>query len=255
MINALPPLLGAIAGAIFGSFLANLVTRWPTGRSVVAGRSCCESCGHVLGVAELVPLLSYAAQRGRCRNCGASIDPVHFRIELAAALIGATAFWISPDIIGGAGMIFGLFLLALAALDARHFWLPDRLTLPLVVLGLLQSALGYGPAFVDSVIGAAAGYAVLALLAFGYRVLRGQEGMGGGDPKMLAGIGAWLGWQALPFVLLGASIIGLIFALNVRYSSQYLENNKHIAFGAMMAVAAWPLWLLIVGRALPLAYI
>lgn len=255
MIDALPPLLGAIAGAIFGSFLGNLVARWPTGRSVMAGRSCCESCGHVLGVSELVPLFSFALQRGRCRKCGSGIDPVHFWIELAAAAIGATALWVSPDIIGVAGMVFGLFLLALAALDARHFWLPDRLTLPMAGGGLLLSAMGYGPAFTDSVVGAVAGYAVLALLALGYRVLRGHEGMGGGDPKMLAGIGAWLGWQALPFVLLGASVVGLIFALNIIYRSQSALKNQHIAFGSMMAIAAWPLWVLIAGGVFPLAYI
>lgn len=252
--EALLPLAGGVAGAIFGSFIANLVARWPAGRSVVAGRSCCESCGHILGAGELVPLASYLIQRGRCRRCGAAIDRSHFLIELAAAMIGAAALFVSPDATGILGMVFGLFLLALAALDVRHFWLPDRLTLPLVALGLGVSALGHGPDPLDSVIGAAASYGALALIALGYRAARGQEGLGGGDPKMLAAIGAWLGWQALPFVLLGASLIGLLFALRMN-RGRTLDMQAHVPLGAMMAAAAWPLWLLIAGGAFPLAYI
>ncbi|WOK37185.1 A24 family peptidase [Sphingomonas sp. C3-2] len=249
------PLLGAGAGAVLGSFVANLVMRWPQGRSVVRGRSVCEQCGHILGVGELVPLMSFIVQRGRCRRCSTAIDPAHFLIELAATLVGATALFVVPGWGGVAGMAFGLVLIALAALDMRHFWVPDLLTLPLLAVGLLVALMGHGPALADSVIGAAAGYGVLALLAWAYRRLRGREGLGGGDPKMLGAIGAWLGWQLLPMVLLVASLIGLLYALATRARGVALAADAQVPLGAMMAVAAWPLWILSAGGVIGLAYI
>ena len=121
----------------------------------------------------------------------------------------AVSLVLVPGWLGLAGALFGWVLLTLALLDAGHFWLPDKLTLPLLLLGL---AIVNEPPLLHRLIGAAAGYAVLALIALAYRAARGREGLGGGDPKLLAAIGAWLGWQALPFVLLAASLAGLAWA-------------------------------------------
>lgn len=238
MAEALPPLLGFVLGAVFGSFIAVLVTRWPQGRAVT-GRSACDGCGRTLGAAELVPLLSYWLLRRRCRTCGAPIAARHFAIELAAALIGASALLVEPNLIGLSGAVFGWMLLALAVLDVEHFWLPDAITLPLMALGLLGAALLQPDAATGRIIGALAAFIGLSLLGWSYRKLRRREGLGGGDPKMLAGIGAWLGWQALPFVLLLASLVGLAAALRRRATAE-----TRLPFGALMAVAAWPLWLL-----------
>ena len=231
---------GFVLGALIGSFIATLVLRWPQGRSVIVGRSQCDNCGKTLGPLELVPLLSFALSKGRCRSCGGRIDPRHFWIELAAAVIGAVSLALVPGWQGLAGALFGWVLLGLALLDAEHFWLPDKLTLPLLLLGLIVAR---EPSLLDRLIGAAAGYAVLALIAFGYRAARGREGLGGGDPKLLAAIGAWLGWQALPFILLAASLAGLGWAVIAALRGRPMSGQDRLPLGTLMAVAAWPIWL------------
>lgn len=186
------PLLGAMAGLVAGSFIAVVTLRWPQGRSL-GGRSACDGCGATLGPLELVPVLSFLALRGRCRHCGADIARRHLWIELAAGLLGGLALagpggWLAAGI--------GCWLLAIIILDAEHFWLPDAMTLPLLPLGLAL----HWPDWQGSLLGAALGYAGLALLAIGYRWWRGRDGLGGGDPKLLGGLGALLGPLALPWL-------------------------------------------------------
>lgn len=231
---------GFVLGALIGSFIATLVLRWPQGRSVIAGRSHCDVCGKILGPVELVPLLSFALSKGRCRSCRAPIDRRHFWVELAAATIGAISFALVPGWQGLAGALFGWVLLTLALLDAEHFWLPDKLTLPLLLAGLV---IMNEPPLIHRLIGAAAGYAALALIALGYHAARGREGLGGGDPKLLAAIGAWLGWQALPFVLLAASLAGLGWAGIAALRGRAMSGQDRLPLGTLMAVTAWPIWL------------
>lgn len=217
--------------------------RWPLGRSVISGRSACDACGQGLGAAELIPIVSAALLRGKCRHCGAAIDPRHLVIELAAALVGAVALGLSPGLAGLAGAIFGWFLIALIALDATHYWLPDRLTLPLLVLGLGAGLAGIDPPLVDRLWGAAGGYLSLAAIAFSYKRLRGRDGLGGGDPKLLGAIGAWLGWQMLPMVLLGGSGAGLFYVLFGLLRGKQVAPTDRLPLGALMALAAFPLWI------------
>ncbi len=239
--------VGAIVGLIAGSFIAALTLRWPAGRSVVGvgtadARSACDSCGHGLSARDLVPILSFMILRGRCRHCGAGIAPRHFWVELAAGGIGALSLGLHPGLAGLAGAIFGWALLALAILDVEHFWLPDRLTLPLAASGL-ASAYWIEPSPVDHFIGAVAGFAVLWLIAKGYEVAAGRTGMGGGDPKLFGAIGAWLGWMALPFVLLLATTLGLCLAAIDRLRGRDVTRATPLPLGALLAVVAWPLWL------------
>lgn len=226
-----------------GSFLATILVRWPLGKSVARGRSACDGCGWPLRAAELLPLLSFAVQRGRCRRCGATIDRRHPLMEGAAALVGAVAFLAHPVPLAAASALLGWWLLVMAALDAEEQWLPDALTLPLILLGLLAGAAGLGPPLIDRAVGAAAGFAVLALIAFAYRMLRGREGLGGGDPKALAAIGAWLGVLQLPFVLLGAGLVGLAALLAMRLRGTQISGATPLPLGTLIAVAAWPIWL------------
>ncbi|MDE0947668.1 MAG: prepilin peptidase, partial [Sphingobium sp.] len=128
MIEPVAALIGGLAGAILGSFLATLILRWPQGRSVMRGRSACDGCGRTLGAQDLIPLFSAMIQRGRCRSCGAAIDPLHGRVEAGCAVIGALALGAMPDLGGIGWAVFGWLLLTLAVLDWRHFWLPDALT-------------------------------------------------------------------------------------------------------------------------------
>lgn len=238
-------LAGAVLGAMAGSFLSTLALRWPDGRSIMKGRSACDGCGRTIGPLELVPLLSAVALRWRCRGCGARIDPLHWRIELAMAAIGAVALGLVPDIAGFGWALFGWLLLTLAVLDWRHFWLPDALTLPLAFLGLTMGMWVTDVVMIDRVIGAVAGYAVLLAISLGYRALRGRDGLGLGDAKLLGAIGAWFGWQSLPFVVLAASAAALSVALfaNMRGAGQ-LSGSSRVPLGAFLCVAALPGWLL-----------
>ena len=241
--------VGAVFGAIIGSFLATVLVRWPRGEWVGAGRSHCDACATPLSVRELVPVLSHLAQRGRCRSCGARIAPAHMRMELAAAAIGAISAGLlaaTPSLglpLALTGAMLGWVLLLLAALDLTEFWLPDRLTLPLAAAGLGVAGLGLGPGIAASLIGLAAGYLSLAGVGLVYRAVRAREGLGGGDPKLFAAIGAWLGWDMLPPVLLGACILGLAAVAVQALRGQRPDGGARLPFGALLAAAAWPLWL------------
>lgn len=230
-----------LLGAILGSFIAALVVRWPEGRSIATGRSACDGCGVTLRAHELVPIVSACIQRGRCRRCGAAIDPVHWRIEGLGLAIGLSAGWVAgwP---GMAGAVFGWLLLALGALDLRAFWLPDRLTGPLAVLGLVAGL----PALADRIIGGVAGFGALWAIAFAYRHVRGREGLGGGDPKLLGAIGLWLGWRMLPPVLLAASLLGLAVVLVRMLRGHTVRASDAVPLGVLLAAAAYPAWLLMV---------
>ena len=227
-------------GAIIGSFIATLVLRWTSERSVVSGRSACDGCGRQLRWTELIPLLSYATARGQCPTCAATIDPLHPLTEAGALLIGAVALWLHPDLTGVALALFGWQLLTLALLDARAFWLPDQLTLMLALSGLTLGGLATGVTLADRCIGGVAGFGVLTLIAYAYRAVRGRQGLGGGDPKLFGAIGLWLGWAALPSVLLLAAVAGLgVAALRlVRRQSTANWATMRLPFGTLLALAA-----------------
>jgi len=227
------PVIGAVGGAIVGSFLATLCIRWPKGRQVMAGRSSCDHCGRVLRAAELVPVLSGLVAGGKCRSCGARIGPLHLAVEIAAAALAGIALLLQPNLNGVALALFWLLLLAPAVLDAKHFWLPNALTAVLAVGGLLLGGLATGATLPDRLIGGAAGFVSLALLAIAYSRLRGREGLGAGDPKLLAAIGIWTGWVALPAILAVASLTGLAIARVQRRAS-----SDRMPFGALLAGAA-----------------
>jgi leader peptidase (prepilin peptidase)/N-methyltransferase len=237
--------LGFVLGAVIGSFLAAVMIRWPEGRSVARGRSACDGCGRTLRPLELIPILSWFLVRGKCRTCGAAISKTHLAVEAGAALIGLSAILAHPLPLAVFTAVLGWWLFLLAALDVEHHWLPDRLTLPLILAGLAVAWVGFGPGLEERLFGAAAGYLALELIRIAYRLLRGREGLGGGDPKMLAAIGAWLGWPSLPFVLLGAGLIGLGVVAATRLRGKAVSATDRLPLGTLMALAAWPLWLLL----------
>mgnify|MGYP000854672880 CR=1 FL=1 len=237
-IELLLALVGAGFGLVIGSFGAALVGRWSAGRSM-AGRSCCDGCGRTLGVVDLVPLLGFMLARGRCRQCGHRIDRALPLTELAAATIGGVALALQPGVDGAAAALFGWGLLILALFDARSYWLPDRVTLPLLVAGLVAGLAGVAPDFMTRLIGAAAGYAALALVAWGYRRLRGRDGLGGGDAKLFAAIGAWLGWAPLPWVLFGAAVLGIGWVAALQLRGRRWAATDRLPFGCTLAIAAY----------------
>ena len=187
--------------------------------------------------------MSFILCGGKCRYCRKAITPDHLVIELASAIIGGFALYISPDVIGLTGAFFGWLLIVLAALDAKYLWLPDRLTLLLGICGLHVAFFIEGSDVVIRVCSGLAGFGSLWLLGKAYRIFRNREGLGGGDPKMFGAIGCWLGWEALPLVLLGAAIVGLFVALLSHMRGEDISSDSALPLGSFMAVSAFPLWL------------
>ena len=158
-------------------------------------------------------------------------------------MIGLAAILAHPIPLAGVTAILGWWLFLLAALDLEREWLPDRLTWPLLGAGLVAAWGGFGPPLESRLIGAAAGFASLFLIARLYRAMRGREGLGGGDPKLLAAVGAWLGWMQLPFVLVGAGLLGLAALLLRRLRGEAIAATDRLPLGTLMALAAWPIWI------------
>jgi len=232
----------AVLGAATGSFAALLAERLPRGEGWAVARSACRSCGATLGARDLVPVLSWLWLRGRCRRCGAAIPARLWQAELAGLGLGLMAAGLAADPAGALLAALWLWcLLALALCDLGAFRLPDALTATLAALGL---ALAW-PDWPGGVLGAAVGAGAFLALRLGYGVLTGREGMGLGDVKLMAGIGAGLGVAALPWVSLIAALAALGWALvRARSRGRRLRRLGRIAFGAWLCGAAMAVWVL-----------
>ncbi len=227
-----------------GSFLGVLIRRLPEGRPVSLARSNCEACGVTLTPSELVPLASYLLQRGRCRRCGVAIDPFHPLIETAALVITLWAILVETDTTRlWADCLLGWTLLTLGWIDWRSMRLPDALTLPLLLSGLLVTLAIQPEAITGHAAGAAAGYLALRVVAWCYRRVRGREGIGAGDAKLLGATGAWLGLAWLPMVLLLAALLGLGAAACLSLAGRRLRADTALPFGPCLALAFWLIWL------------
>ena len=209
----------------------------PESFSLVLPRSACPHCGHRITALENIPIASYLALRGRCSACGVPISPRYPAVEaLAGALAGVIAwrFGLSTAMFGA--LIFAWTMIALAFIDLDTFFLPDSITLPLLWLGLL---LNLGSAFTDlrsAVIGAAAGYLALWFVYWVFKLATGKEGMGYGDFKLLAAIGAWLGWKMLPVTILLSSLAGAVIGIGLMVFARH-GRNVPIPFGPYLAIA------------------
>jgi leader peptidase (prepilin peptidase) / N-methyltransferase len=232
-----------IAAPFAGSFIGVLIERLPAGRPVVLARSACDACGRALGPLDLLPLASWVSRRGRC-SCGRTrLSPFYAAIELAALAVALWAAFVVPGWIALASAALGWTLLTLAVIDQRHEILPDVLTLPLIPAGLLVAWAIDPGRLADHVIGAAAGFLVFAAIAWTYHRLRGREGLGRGDAKLLAAAGAWLGWQALPSVVVIGAVSALALALARAAAGAKLSAGMRIAFGPYLALGFWLVWL------------
>lgn len=251
LFGPLPVLVGLIFGAILGSFLTVVISRgpviWglvdpdgplPTPYSLARPRSHCPGCKNQLGLRDLVPILSFFANRGACRQCKAKIPRLYPVMEIGGAIIGAVSLilFTSPLAWGGA-LFFLLSLLGLGAIDARTGYLPDAMTLPLLAIGLALSIGGpFGP-WSMALIGAGLGYGTFTALAFLYRQIRGQDGLGAGDAKLLGAIGAFTGPFALPFVVLIAAGSALVtVAVGALRSKEQMTAETEIRFGPYLAM-------------------
>jgi len=234
-----PLLLGgtAVLGACVGSFLNVVVHRVPRGESIVRPRSRCPACGTPVAPRDNIPLLSYLLLRGRCRRCGHPIGWRYPALELAGGAVPVVALLAAPTLPHAvAASLLTWWLLALLLIDLQHQLLPDALTLPGIVAGLLLCPWLAVPRAAAAA-GAAGGFLALLALQRGYAAWRGRDGLGGGDVKLAAMLGAWLGWQGvlLTFLLgsLAGSVVGLALVLSGRG-----DRTTRLPYGVFLAPAA-----------------
>ncbi len=229
-------------GPVIGSWLGVMISRFGTGRDPVWSRSACAHCETPLGAPDLIPLVSFAALRGRCRHCGGAIGWFHPGIELAALTIAAAA-WAAD---GGSAKTWvdaglGWALLTASWIDAEHMVLPDLITLPLILAGLAATSwLAPGEVF-NHAAAAALGYLGFTLLNAAYRAWRGHDGLGQGDAKLLAAAGAWLGAGLLADEMLLAGLIGLAAAGLMRLTGKSTSRTAKLPFGPALALACFAL--------------
>jgi leader peptidase (prepilin peptidase)/N-methyltransferase len=201
-------------------------------------RSHCTACGHVLRAWENIPLLSWLLLRGRCSVCGTSISLRYPLVELGTALLSTlTALQLGASIDTLWVLLALWFLIAMSGIDVEHQLLPDLLVYPLLWLGLLRAAMDQSPISAsEAILAAASAYLALWLLMHAHQRLRKVQGMGHGDFKLAAALGAWIGLQQLPFLFLLAAVAGLLWAMFTRIFGQPLER---IPFGPFLALAGW----------------
>lgn len=225
----------------------------PTPISLAKPSSRCPHCQHKIRAWQNLPVLSYLLLKGRCANCKAAISARYPAIELAAALLGAICVWqfsYSPQLLAALPLCWAL--LALAMIDFDTQLLPDDITIPFVWLGLLINCFSVFTSLQNAVIGAMAGYLSLWLIFQAFKLLTGKEGMGYGDFKLLALLGAWLGWQALPGIVLMSALAGsIIGGILIARSGQ--GKQVPFAFGPYLALAG--LISLFWGEAIRMAYL
>jgi leader peptidase (prepilin peptidase)/N-methyltransferase len=249
----------AVIGLVIGSFLNVAIHRLPvmmqretdnfialendepaphTHRyNLIAPRSACPVCGHTLSALDNIPVLSYVWLKGRCRYCRAPISRRYPLVEIITALLSAVVVWrLGSELRGFAALLLVWWLIALTFIDIDTQMLPDDLTLPLIWLGLLVNLSGSFVPLSDAVIGAAAGYLSLWSVYWLFRFATGKEGIGYGDFKLLAALGAWLGWMMLPFIVLLSSAVGALVGVAMIVLRGH-QRDKPIPFGPFLAVA------------------
>jgi leader peptidase (prepilin peptidase)/N-methyltransferase len=251
----------AVIGLLVGSFLNVVIHRIPkmmqresdnyvalesgkeaphTDRySLVVPRSACPHCGHQITALENIPVISYLAIGGKCRGCKAAISIRYPLVELLTGGLSFFVFWhFGSGIAGMAGVVFVWFLIAMTFIDADTQLLPDDLTLPLLWGGLLVNIYGTFTNLESAVIGAAAGYLTLWSVYWAFKLVTGKEGMGYGDFKLLAALGAWMGWSMLPVIILLSSIVGAVVGIAM-ISFAKLKRGNPIPFGPYLAAAGF----------------
>ncbi|MBC3885477.1 prepilin peptidase [Undibacterium griseum] len=257
--NPVSTAVWAIFGLLVGSFLNVVIYRLPkmmqresdnyvasesgqplphTDRfSLVLPRSACPHCGHQITALENIPVISYLLIGGRCTSCKSPISIRYPLVELFTCLLSAAMIWhFGSGLAGLSAMVLGFFLIAMTMIDADTQLLPDDLTLPLIWLGLLVNLNGTFTSLPSAVMGAVAGYLSLWSIYWLFKLATGKEGMGYGDFKLLAALGAWMGWAMLPVILLLSSVVGAVVGIIMILLSR-MGRNTPLPFGPYLAGA------------------
>ncbi|MBI1731782.1 MAG: prepilin peptidase [Gammaproteobacteria bacterium] len=251
-----------MVGLAIGSFLNVVILRLPARMNAEWRRDCCAllgvepsgiqdtpglvrpgsrcpHCGHAITPLENIPVLSYLVLRGRCSSCRRGISVRYPLVELGTALLSVVVslrFGFSLQTVAALVLTWGL--IALSGIDLDHRLLPDDITMPLLWLGLLANMFMVFTGIVPALLGTMAGYLILWLVYHAFRILTGKEGMGYGDFKLLAALGAWNGIQMLPFMLVVASFVGALIGSAMMFSGR-LQRSQPIPFGPYLALAGW----------------
>jgi leader peptidase (prepilin peptidase)/N-methyltransferase len=257
--NVLSAAVAGLFGLLIGSFLNVVIHRLPkmmqresdnyvaheNGKplphaeryNLVAPRSACPHCNHQITAVENIPVISYLFLRGKCSKCKASISARYPIVELITGTLSALLIWhFGSGLAGLAALVFAYLLIAMTFIDADTQLLPDDLTLPLLWCGLLINLNGTFVPLKDAVIGAAAGYLSLWTIYWAFKLATGKEGMGYGDFKLLAALGAWLGWTMLPIIILFSSLVGAVVGIALIVFTKHGRDNP-IPFGPYLAAA------------------
>ncbi|HWW04115.1 A24 family peptidase [Collimonas sp.] len=257
--SLLPAMLAAVFGLLIGSFLNVVIHRLPvmmqresdnyvaheSGKplphteryNLVVPRSACPQCQHQIGALENVPVISYLFLRGKCAACKTPISIRYPIVEILTGALSGLLIWrFGSGWAGLASLVFVYLLIAMTFIDADTQLLPDDLTLPLLWIGLLLNLSGLFVPLHDAVIGAAAGYLSLWAIYWAFKLLTGKEGMGYGDFKLLAALGAWLGWKMLPIIILFSSLVGAAVGIALIVFARR-GRDKPIPFGPYLAAA------------------
>lgn len=273
--SVLPAVIAGVFGLLIGSFLNVVIHRIPkmmqresdnyvaneSGKplphedryNLVVPRSACPKCGHQITALENIPVISYAVIGGKCTACKTPISIRYPIIELLTGLLSAFLIWhFGSGLLGLSTLVFTYLLIAMTFIDADTQLLPDDLTLPLLWLGLLINLNGTFVPLTEAVIGAAAGYLSLWSIYWLFKLLTGKEGMGYGDFKLLAALGAWLGWKMLPIIILLSSLVGAIVGIALILLAKR-GRDIPIPFGPYLAAAG--LLTLLYGKPLAQAYL
>ena len=245
--------IAAVFGAIIGSFLNVVILRLPNeGESIIYPASHCPQCSAELSWYENIPLLSYLIQLGRCRHCKIHISFQYPLVEsLMAVLSCALLYSFGFNLTALGYFLFAASLVVIIFIDIAHQIIPDSISLPGIVIGFLFSLVTPNLSWQDSLLGILCGGGVLYAVAYLYLVLRKKDGMGGGDIKLLAMLGAFLGWQSLPFILLASSLTGSIFGILTLVLSKK-DAATRIPFGPFLSGAA--LWYLFFSKQIHYIY-
>jgi leader peptidase (prepilin peptidase)/N-methyltransferase len=234
--SVIPALVIGLIGLVIGSYLNVLIHRIPREKSTVLPRSSCPYCQGPIHALDNIPVLSFLWLRGRCRHCKAPISWRYPLIEILTAGLFVVSFWrfgLHPTLLHA--MLFCSLMVVLAAIDVEHLLLPDRLTLPGIVVGLGLQIWYPQPGLLDAVLGTLIGAGILILVINYWYWLRGEEGMGIGDVNMLALIGAFLGWQGVLTTLFLATISGAVVGLALMLAGR-LGLQSRLPFGFFLAL-------------------
>lgn len=239
LLGPVVPAVAGVLGLVLGSFLNVCILRWPRDESVVRPPSRCPGCGSGIAWYDNIPVGSWVLLRGKCRKCGERISIQYPLVELATGLLWAWMAWrhgVTLEALRGAA--FGTILLGIAMADGKFYLIPDEFTLGGLAIGLAFSLAGGLPSLGQAVLGAAVGFGLLWLVGILGTLAFKEEAMGGGDIKMMAMVGAFVGWPGVLLTIFLGALLGSVIFVPLTLAGR----KKHVPFGVFLALGAAAAW-------------